>query len=771
MPLDLDLLNTEQHEAVLATEGPLLLLAGAGTGKTRVLTYRIAHLVENLGVSPYQILAITFTNKAAAEMRERLARLLGGGLRGMWVATFHAMCARMLRMDADKLGGGYTRDFSITGDDDTRRLFKELYAHFNIDAKVFPINGVRARIGAAKNELVGPERFSQEAKGGYDALCARVYAAYQERLANANSMDFDDLLVNAFNLLEGCPSVLAAYQERFRYVSIDEYQDTNHAQYRIGKLIADAHKNIMVVGDDDQSIYSWRGADIRNILEFEKDYPEATVLKLERNYRSTSNILDAANAVIAHNTERKSKRIYTEGAAGEKLRVYQAADERDEGRWVAAEIERLRRSGRQYADCAVFYRTNAQSRTLEDMLLRAGVPYRIVGGTRFFDRAEIRDVMAYLKCAVNPRDDISARRVLNTPRRGIGKVTLAKIEALAESEGVSFLEAVELSSAETSIGPGVRDALAAYAQLFKDVRCFEGSLRSVVEMIVARSGLEAALEAERTDEARARLENIHEFLGVAEEFDLLHRDAAQELGPSSPDMLFADDGSMGDPPGTPARLAQLGRFLEWLALRTDLDTLIEGETFVTLMTVHAAKGLEFPVVFIAGLEETIFPHAASAGGATGIEEERRLAYVAITRARELLYLTHAQTRSLYGSTQANQRSRFVREMPEGLLKLSGIGSDGFSGTGWEKRGDRRGIFGSGTSQAEGRVYGTRNPKDARKAERPVESFAAGDEVDHKVFGRGKVISSEGDTVQVKFDRLNDSKKLVVGYAPLVKIAQ
>jgi len=771
MPFDLDSLNPEQLEAALTTAGPLLLLAGAGTGKTRVLTYRIAHLIKDLQVSPYQILAITFTNKAANEMRERLAGLLDGHLRGMWVSTFHAMCVRMLRADAQRLG--FTRDFSIVDEDDAKRLFKEIYAMLNIDNRTYPINEIRARISNAKNELVSPEEMKDTSRNERERLAAKVFVAYQERLLRSNAMDFDDLLVGAYRLLSENPEVLDAYQERFRYLLIDEYQDTNHAQYCISNLLARKYRNIMVVGDDDQSIYSWRGADIRNILEFETDYPEATVLKLERNYRSTSTILAAANAVIVNNEKRKHKHLYTDGLQGEKIALYQATDERDEGRWIAAEIEKLHKKRRPYSHFALFYRTNAQSRVLEDMLLRAGVPYRIVGGTRFFDRAEIRDVMAYLKCVMNPADDVSAKRIINTPKRGIGKTTVKKIEDIAIRERCTFLEAIELALVEDDIRTSVKSALAEFVQQFKDAQLYTGELRAVVEMIVAKSKLEEALENEHTDEAQGRLENIREFFGVAQEFDEEHQldddDTDDEFKGFSTRNGFRDSGSGQD------SLNQLGRFMEWLALRTDLDSLVEGESFVTLMTVHSAKGLEFPVVFMAGMEESIFPHIGLVMDRNkDIEEERRLAYVAITRARELLYLTYAQKRLLYGSTQNNPQSRFIAEIPAEFLNLSGIGSDGFGGLGWEKRGDRRGMYGAGDSWTSKTRFRTRASDEgdvhegAFVREKPL--FAVGDRVDHKVFGRGVVVELEGDAIKIHFEKLDGTKKLLLGYAPLVKLS-
>ena len=444
--IDIDSLNDAQREAVLTCEGPLLVLAGAGSGKTRVLTHRIAHMVADLGVAPWQVLAITFTNKAAAEMRERLGALLPGGTRGMWVCTFHAMGVRILRDDAELLG--YRPNFTIYDDDDSKRLVKAIMSDLDIDTKQFPVNMVRSKISAAKNAMVSPDEMAGQAADPATQKAARVYGELQRRLMVANAMDFDDLLVNTLLLFEKHPDVLARYQQRFIQISVDEYQDTNHVQYLITKKLAERHRNLMVVGDDDQSIYSWRGADIQNILDFEKDYPDARVVKLQQNYRSTGHILAAANAVVANNSHRKPKRLFTDEGDGEPILAYQAADERDEGRWVAAEIERLHGGGIAYDDMAVFYRTNAQSRILEDMFLRAGVPYKIVGGTRFFDRAEIRDVMAYLKLVLNPADDVSARRVVNVPRRGIGATSQDKIAAYAASRGISFFEAAQACVAE-----------------------------------------------------------------------------------------------------------------------------------------------------------------------------------------------------------------------------------------------------------------------------------------------------------------------------------
>ncbi len=810
--IDLDGLNPAQREAVECTRGPLLVLAGAGSGKTRVLTVRIAHMIADEGVRPWQVLAITFTNKAAAEMRERLDALLPGGTRGMWVCTFHAMCVRMLREDPELVG--YRPNFTIYDDDDSKRLVKSIMADLDIDQKQFPMNSIRAKISSAKNALVGPDEMASSSNPA-DRAAARVYRELDARLARANAMDFDDLLVKTFELLSRRPEVLARYQDRFRQISVDEYQDTNHVQYAITNLLAARHRNLMVVGDDDQSIYSWRGADIQNILDFEKDYPDAHVVRLEQNYRSTGHILAAANAVVANNSRRKPKRLFTDSGDGEKIRVFQASDERDEGRWIGSEIEKLHDGGTSYDDMAVFYRTNAQSRILEDMFLRAGVPYKIVGGTRFFDRAEVRDVMAYLKVVVNPDDDVAALRVVNTPRRGIGTTSINKIRMLAADEGISFFAACEMAIAEEGLlGAKVRSALAEFTGAIEAGRHFSGELSDVVEAIVERSGLIRALEAEHSVEADGRIENIKEFLGVAAEFDETH-DAVETLeslaqlraaGALEPDVsgetsptgsALASLARQGESPSgdvspepvssrPPVAAEKLPALIEWLALRSDLDSLSGQTHAVTMMTIHSAKGLEFPVVFVAGMEEGIFPHTSYEGDPAAVEEERRLAYVAITRARKKLYLTHAATRRTYGSVQANPPSRFLNEIPSGDVERVGVGSSGFSGVGWEKRGDRHGTFGSGRGSAVygGNVFGSRTrstggaprasefkPSRATAPARPAlaASFSPGDSVSHKTFGPGKVLAVTGDTIEVKFTRTGKTKKLLKGFAPLVKI--
>lgn len=910
--VDIDSLNPAQREAVLTTEGPLLVLAGAGSGKTRVLTFRIAHMLGDLGVKPWQILAITFTNKAAAEMRERLAALIPSGTRGMWVCTFHAMCVRMLREDADLLG--YTGQFTIYDDDDSKRMVRDIMQALGIEQKQFPINMIRSKISSAKNAMTGPEDMLKSADSPNDKKAAQVYLELERRLRAANAMDFDDLLVRTLELLRTRPEVLDKYQERFRYISVDEYQDTNHVQYEIANLLAAKYQNLMVVGDDDQSIYSWRGADITNILDFEKDFKNCKTVKLEQNYRSTGHILSAANAVVRHNSQRKDKRLFTAEGDGEKIQAFQASDERDEGRWIAGEIEKLHSKGTSYDDIAVFYRTNAQSRILEDMFLRAGVPYKIVGGTRFFDRAEIRDVMAYLKMIVNPADEMSVKRVINTPRRGIGSTSIQKIERLARDNRCSFFQACEIATAETGMfSAKVRNGLSSFVALVREGRRVDGELKDVVEMIVDKTGLLQAFRAEGTMESESRAENIQEFLGVAAEFEETHEDIegtlesleelraagvadvpasaepepvvvsapAPEPGPSAPvssfealvgardaagsnplDSLAAPALSPQDalaaaiagnayaaptemPAGAvhadeiertygPLTCKALPALMEWLALRSDLDSLA-GETHaITMMTIHSAKGLEFPAVFVAGMEEGIFPHVHDFGGSDDpgkLEEERRLAYVAITRARKRLFLTYAATRRTYGSTSANPRSRFLNEIPFEDIEFSGIGSAGFEGTGWEKRGDRHGTFGSGmgSDMYGGKVFGSHtrstggsgsrggssfddffggssygterhrgvspdagrvastfgsgaprakkpsskvSPTVERKVDRASASqdFAAGDTVIHKTFGTGTVISVVGDMIEVQFEKTGQTKKLMKGFAPIVKLS-
>ena len=836
--IDIDSLNPAQREAVLTTEGPLLVLAGAGSGKTRVLTYRIAHMIADKNIAPWRILAITFTNKAAKEMRERLSQLLPESMRGMWVCTFHSMCVRILREHATLLG--YTSNFTIYDDDDSRRLVRDIMRDKNIAEKQFPINMIRGRISSAKNAMQYPSDVRAAAVAPHDRIVAEVYEELERRLKSSNAMDFDDLLVRTLELFKNHTDVLEQYQDRFRYISIDEYQDTNHVQYELAQLLASKYGNLMVVGDDDQSIYSWRGADISNILNFEHDFENAKVVKLEQNYRSTGHILGAANAVVRQNSQRKDKRLFTDAGDGELIEAYQASDERDEGRWIAGEIEKLHVMGWSYDDCAVFYRTNAQSRVLEDMFLRAGIPYKMAGGTRFFDRQEIRDTMAYLKMVVNPSDDVAVKRVINTPRRGIGTTSIQKIEALAVAYHVTFFQACELACAEEGLlSAKCRLSLGKFCALVRNNRNKDGELLEVVESIINDSGLIQALEAEHTPESQSRVENIQEFMGVVGEFDESHQDVENTLeslselraaGMMVTDAL-GDAGEEGldahrsstliqdslDPIEKlygPLQCKALPALMEWLALRSDLDSLVGETSSITMMTIHSAKGLEYPAVFVAGMEEGIFPHGSLSGDKSEaeIEEERRLAYVAFTRARKRLHLTYASIRHMFGQVHANPRSRFISEIPSEHIKFAGIGSEGFSGTGWEKRGDRHGTFGSGrgSSMYGGNVFGSdtrsngrtqrtfggtsstvkrppstfkgKTPDYAQAASRTVEpmkrdmkaaaeEFVVGEKISHKTFGVGEIVAVDGDMLQVQFQKSGQTKKLMKGFAPITKIVE
>lgn len=830
--LDLSLLNDEQREAVLCTEGPLLVLAGAGSGKTRVLTHRIAYLVEEKGIAPWQILAITFTNKAAKEMRERVAALLGGRTRGMWVSTFHAMCVRILRDDADKIG--YDKNFSIYDTDDLKRLVKTIMIELDADPKQISPAVVLSQISQAKNALMSPADLHKKFEGtnSRGELIVDVYERLERRLKNLSAMDFDDLLLKCHELFSKYPEVLESYQERFRYILVDEYQDTNAVQYALTNMLARKYKNLMVVGDDDQSIYSWRGADISNILSFKKDYPDAHLVKLEQNYRSTGHILSAANAVVSHNARREKKALYTKAGAGAKVEVFQAQDDRDEGRWIGAEIEKLHDNGTAFGDMAVFYRTNAQSRILEDMLLRAGVPYKIVGGTRFFDRAEIRDVMAYLKAIVNPRDDVSVMRIINVPRRGIGQTSIEKIQAYAQAHNCSFFQACEVAtSAESDVAltSRIRAQLDSFVNLIKEEARERGSLEQIVSSIIEKTHLIEAHLSEHSVDGESRAENVREFVSVAAEFEASHDDMHEVLeslsdlkkagvidnaqapaadstpasnsnsaADSTPALAFGSDAaealaSTPSPAPSAPEAAQdldapsekLEAFIEWLSLRSDLDTLMGESSAVTLMTVHAAKGLEFPIVFVAGMEDGIFPHTGFEKSDCNIEEERRLAYVAITRARKKLFLTHARVRHVFGTVVTNPKSRFLDEIKDEDLHLIGAGSDGFTGVGWEKRGDRHATFGSGRAQEVygGHIFGSATRSSNTRHSSSMSSFSAptaptsadtnfvpGDRVMHKIFGKGIVKHATTDTVEVYFEKSGKVKKLLKGFAPLTRIS-
>ncbi len=629
-----DDLNPAQLEAVRHTDGPLIIFAGAGSGKTRVLTYRVAYLLQQ-GVSPFRILAVTFTNRAAAEMRRRMVNLAGTMGRDVWISTFHSLAVRILRQDAQYTP--YDRNFTIYDDDDQMTLMKHCLRDLGVDDKKFRPRSLLAAIGGLKNELVGPDEWEQKCRGERDAVLARVYKLYQTKLLEQNALDFDDLLFQTVELFRTQPLVLEHYQHRFQYVMVDEYQDTNRAQYMLVHQIAAGFENLCVVGDDDQSIYGWRGADISNILEFEKDYPEAVMIKLEQNYRSTQRILTVANSIIANNKGRKPKQLWTSNRIGEPVSYYQADDERDEARFVLAMIERLRQSEEmRYRDCAVFYRTNAQSRSFEEECIRGNIPYRIFGGIRFYERKEIKDIIAYLRLVANPADDISLRRVLNVPRRGIGDTALARADQLARDGGRSLREALGDPDLLNGLG---RTAIAirGFFAMIERWRQQTTTVTALTEAILEETGYRAMLQAEPPVEAETRLENIKEFLGAIREYD-----------------EQSDDKS-------------LTGFLEQLALVTDVDNYSEDENAIVLMTLHSAKGLEFPAVFLTGMEEGLFPHTRALGEEQELEEERRLCYVGITRAQQWLFLSWANRRFLHGSGMYKEPSRFLAEIPDEFM--------------------------------------------------------------------------------------------------------
>lgn len=782
MSVGLSELNVPQREAAECVEGPLLVLAGAGSGKTRVLTYRIAHMVQDLNIAPWNILAITFTNKAAKEMKERVFASIGSLASHMWILTFHSACCRILKVNAELLG--FAHDFTIYDTDDKERLIKQCMSDLHVNTEKVKPKVVAHIIGNLKNDLVEPGDFVPAAEKDTEKVAHEVYFEYQKRLKENNAMDFDDLLVYAYILFRDHSDVLENYQDRFQYVLVDEYQDTNHAQYAICNLLAKKNRNLMVVGDDDQSIYSWRGADIQNILDFEKDYPEAKVVKLEQNYRSTSNILNAANSVIANNSNRKAKTLFTNLGEGDKIGIYTASDERDEGRWIAGEIEKAKRNRhiQSYADVAILYRTNAQSRVLEDMMLRAGIPYVIVGGTKFFDRAEIRDVVAYLNLAVNENDTVAFERVVNKPRRGIGEKSVTKIRSYAEQCGISCIEASEKLCLRGDFKGKVAHGLMQFVNVFKEARNYSGDLEDIIEMIVEKSGLIRALEDENTEEARGRIGNIKELLTVAQEFKERRVEEGQIY--SAPN----NDGEVADvQPDLEESEITLADFIEWVRLRTDLDNLSSEDDNVTLMTCHASKGLEYDYVFVAGMEDGIFPSDMKKYEPEEMEEERRLAYVSITRAKKKLVFTYAQSRRIYGVTNNSAPSQFLREIPEAYRETLGVGSQGFSGSGWEKRGSRRGIAGSGTGIFDNKVVNFSSSSHSRKSSGPftfgrvepksstfassgsASGFNEGDTVEHKVFGKGIVRFVDGDKITIKFMD-GKERSLLKEFAPIVKIS-
>jgi DNA helicase-2/ATP-dependent DNA helicase PcrA len=711
-------LNEEQRRAVETVDGPVLVVAGAGSGKTRVLTHRIAHLVRDHDANPFSILAITFTNKAAGEMAERVGQLVGTRLgQRMWVTTFHKACVRILRRDLKRLG--YQGSFTIYDGQDSRRLLKRILKDLGIDDRRLSPRAVQHAISAAKDELVDFETYKQQAEDYPDRMIGEVYETYQHQLTANNALDFDDIIMRTVELFQIFPDVLEHYQQRFGHVMVDEYQDTNRAQYHLVNMLAADHRNLMVVGDPDQSVYRFRGATIRNILDFESDYPDATVIPLMRNYRSTQTILDASNAVIRHNSQRKDTSLWTDRGLGAPVVRYHADDEHDEAAWVSEEVERLRREHDVAFDqVAIFYRTNAQSRVLEEVFVRVGTPYRVIGGVRFYERREIKDLLAYARILVNPADDESVRRVVNVPRRGIGDKTEQALSDLARREGISFLEACRRVEEATTLGPRAVAAVAEFTALLDQLQGLVDAGTSVpelVEQLWELTGYMADVQAEKTIEALSREENLRELQSVAREF--VER---------TPD-------------------ATLDEFLESVTLVSEQDQLDEDEGQVTLMTLHNAKGLEFPVVFLVGLEDGVFPHVRSLTDPDELEEERRLAYVGMTRAEDRLLLAHADHRTLWGGSSYNPPSRFLREIPPELV---------------EERSSKK----AGSA--------ARRVRDAEVLAFGGEEFAVGMRVMHSRFGEGAIaaLAGEGEQAEatVDFDSVG-RKQLLLAYAPLVRV--
>ncbi len=738
-------LNAEQRAAVLHDGGPLLIVAGAGSGKTRVLTHRIAHLIQHRGVSPYEILAITFTNRAADEMKQRVGALVGerlvglsrdadGVVRarrwgGMWVATFHSACARLLRTEAPRLG--YDAHFTIYDAADSTRLVGLCIKDLGIDPKKITPRGAAHVISNAKNDLIDFDTFSLRAEDWYSKQVAEVYRAYEGRLHRASAFDFDDLLMKTVELLQLFDDALDTYRRRFTHVLVDEWQDTNRAQYELVRLLAWEHRSLTVVGDGDQSIYRFRGADIRNILDFEKDFPDAERVTLDRNYRSTQTILDAANAVIANNVHRVPKDLWTDAGGGVPVVRYVAENEQDEAAFVAEEVDRLGdRFGLRPGDCAVFYRTNAQSRVLEEVLIRLGTPYQIIGGTRFYERREVKDVLAYLRVLVNPADDVSAKRILNMPRRGIGAKSEEALDLFAGRERVGFMEACRRAEENPQLTSRAAGAVLDFVRLIDGLRTTvveeQPDLPEIVKTVWTRTGYLAELEAERTVEALGRVENVKELASVAGEFSELQPDAT------------------------------LPEFLERVALVSEQDELTDDAGRLTLMTLHNAKGLEFPVVFIVGMEDSVFPHHRALGDPDELEEERRLAYVGMTRAEQRLYLTSAWSRTLFGGTNANPPSRFLREVPAELVE------------------DRTAVDRGGPSRRAMAKVGVRSQYTGRP--RPVDDdeddLGVGDRILHPAFGPGRILELTGtpgsEEALIRFDE-SGTKRVLLAYAPLVRV--
>ncbi|AZB41477.1 DNA helicase PcrA [Bacillus sp. FJAT-42376] len=727
-------LNEEQGNAVKATDGPLLIMAGAGSGKTRVLTHRIAYLMAEKRVAPWNILALTFTNKAAREMKERIGRLLGPGADDIWISTFHSMCVRILRRDIDRIG--VSRNFSILDSADQLSVVKSILKERNLDPKKYDPRAILGSISSAKNELIDAEEYAKSSTGGmFEQIVSDIYTDYQKKLLKNQSLDFDDLIMTTIRLFERVPEVLEFYQRKFQYIHVDEYQDTNRAQYLLVKMMASRFRNLCVVGDSDQSIYAWRGADISNILSFEKDYPNAEVIMLEQNYRSTQRILNAANQVIQNNSNRKPKNLWTENDEGTKITYYRADSESAEGQFVAGKIKELYDQGkRKFSDCAILYRTNAQSRVMEEILIKSNIQYQIVGGIKFYDRKEIKDLLAYLRMIANPDDDISFARIVNVPKRGIGATSIDRVAGYAANNDLSMYQAIHEVDF-IGLPAKATNALIEFRDLIRNLTGMQDylSVTELTEEILERSGYREMLKTEKSIEAQSRLENIDEFLSVTQNFEKNNEDKS------------------------------LVSFLTDLALIADIDSLSEEEQeqqdAVVLMTLHSAKGLEFPVVFLMGMEEGVFPHSRSLMEEGEMEEERRLAYVGITRAEEELYLTNAQMRTLFGRTNMNPESRFIAEIPEELLENLN-----------EKRKAMTTPFGNTK----------RDRKVMAQVKRPVKAstggegfdWGVGDKAEHKKWGTGTVVSvkGEGDSkeLDIAFPSPVGIKRLLAAFAPIKK---
>lgn len=752
-------MNDRQAEAVQTTNGPLLIMAGAGSGKTRVLTHRIAYLIDEKLVNPWNILAITFTNKAAREMKER-AFSLNPATEDCLIATFHSMCVRILRREADHIG--YNRNFTIVDPGEQRTLMKRILKNLNLDPKKWNERAILGTISNAKNDLIDEVAYENMAGDMYTEIVAKCYTAYQKELRQSEAMDFDDLIMLTLRLFDQNPDVLTYYQQRYQYVHVDEYQDTNHAQYQLVKLLASRFKNICVVGDADQSIYGWRGADMQNILDFEKDYPEAKVVLLEENYRSTKTILQAANEVIRNNRNRRPKNLWTQNEDGEEIVYYRANDEQDEALFVARTIDQLTREGYSHKDFAVLYRTNAQSRTVEEALLKANIPYTMVGGTKFYSRKEIRDVISYLNLIANPSDNISYERVVNEPKRGVGPGTVEKIRNFAASQNVSLLEAssqIMLSLVKGKAAQSVFD----FANLILNLReqLDELTVTELVEIVLEKTAYTEQLVAQGTLESQARIENIEEFLSVTKNFDEHSENDTEETG-----------------------LDKLSRFLNDLALVADTDDAGTQESSeVTLMTLHAAKGLEFPVVFIIGMEENVFPLSRATEEEDELEEERRLAYVGITRAEKVLFLTNANSRLLYGKTNYNRPTRFLNEISSDLLNYQGLARPANTSFKASYVNGKTVQFGQGTSLAQAlqerkRQVGPSSISSSQlpfgkniEATQPDLNWAIGDIAHHKKWGDGTVleVSGSGSSLELKINFPEVGlKKLLASVAPIEK---